>query len=68
MGDSIGAAVRATSQVPGQSSGWLNLLGDLPLIQSDKLPAVAAALACHEVVVPVTSAASTQDSALIGQI
>ena len=49
MGDSIAAAVRATLQ----STGWLILPADLPLIQSDTLRAVAAALTGHEVVVPV---------------
>ena len=49
MGDSIAAAVRATAQ----AAGWLILPGDLPLIQSDTLRAVAAALNAHEVVVPV---------------
>ncbi|MDO9167162.1 MAG: nucleotidyltransferase family protein [Rhodoferax sp.] len=49
MGDSIAAAVRATSH----AAGWLILPGDLPLIQSDTLHAVAAALGSHEVVVPV---------------
>lgn len=49
MGDSIAAAVRATSQ----AAGWLILPGDLPLLQSDTLRAVAGALNEHEVVVPV---------------
>jgi molybdenum cofactor cytidylyltransferase len=49
MGDSIAAAVRAT----GAAAGWLILPGDLPLIQSDTLRAVAAALRQHAVVVPV---------------
>ncbi len=49
MGDSIAAAVRATAQ----AAGWLILPGDLPLIQSDTLRAVAAALRTHAVVVPV---------------
>lgn len=49
MGDSIAAAVRATSQ----AAGWLILPGDLPLIQSGTLRALAAALSDHEVVVPV---------------
>jgi len=49
MGDSIAAAVQAT----WPSTGWLILPADLPLIQSDTLRAVAAALAHHEVVVPV---------------
>ncbi|RSZ36055.1 MULTISPECIES: NTP transferase domain-containing protein [unclassified Variovorax] len=40
MGDSIGAAVRAT---PG-AAGWLILPGDLPLVQPATLQAVAAAL------------------------
>src|SRR5213076_1331105 len=41
MGDSIAAAVRATSD----AWGWLILPGDLPLIQPDSLLAVADALA-----------------------
>lgn len=49
MGDSIAAAVRATPR----ASGWLILPGDLPLIQSDTLRAVAMALSEREVVVPV---------------
>ena len=49
MGDSIAAAVRATSQ----AAGWLILPGDLPLLQNDTLRAVAVALSDHEVVVPV---------------
>jgi molybdenum cofactor cytidylyltransferase len=49
MGDSIAAAVRAT----GAAAGWLVLPGDLPLIQSETLLAVAAALRQHAVVVPV---------------
>jgi len=40
MGDSIAAAVRATSQ----AAGWLILPGDLPLVRPDTLQAVAAAL------------------------
>lgn len=53
MGDSIAAAVRATWQSSAQTAGWLILPGDLPLIQSDTLRAVAAALSVHEVVVPI---------------
>lgn len=49
MGDSIAAAVRATSQ----AAGWLILPGDLPLIQSDTLRVITAALSNHDVVVPV---------------
>ena len=49
MGDSIAAAVQATAQ----SSGWLILPGDLPLIQPDTLRAVAQALTRHAAVVPV---------------
>lgn len=49
MGDSIAAAVRATSQ----AVGWLILPGDLPLIQSATLCTVAAALTGHEVVLPL---------------
>jgi len=48
MGDSIAAAVRATSD----AWGWLILPGDLPLIQPDSLLAVADALANYDVVVP----------------
>ena len=48
MGDSIAAAVRATSQ----ANGWLIVLGDLPLIQADTLRSLAVALANHDVVVP----------------
>ena len=48
MGDSIAAAVRATSR----ACGWLILPGDLPLIRSDTLRAVAAALKGAQVVVP----------------
>ena len=48
MGDSIAAAVRST---PG-AAGWLILPGDLPLIQSQTLLAVAAALQQHGVVLP----------------
>lgn len=40
MGDSIAAAVRATSG----AAGWLILPGDLPLVQAHTLQAVAAAL------------------------
>ncbi len=49
MGDSIAAAVRTTRT----AAGWLILPGDLPLVQSDTLLAVAAALQQHAVVVPV---------------
>jgi molybdenum cofactor cytidylyltransferase len=49
MGDSIAAAVRATPD----ASGWLVLPGDLPLIRSDTLQQLAAALAHADVVVPV---------------
>jgi molybdenum cofactor cytidylyltransferase len=49
MGDSIAAAVRATAQ----ASGWLILPADLPLIQSDTLRRVAAALQDHDVVLPM---------------
>jgi len=48
MGDSIAAAVRATSS----SQGWLILPGDLPLIQAATLNLIAGALASSEVVVP----------------
>jgi molybdenum cofactor cytidylyltransferase len=49
MGDSIAAAVRATAQ----ASGWLIVLGDLPLIQSSSLQTLAQALGTHDVVIPV---------------
>lgn len=49
MGDSIAAAVRATPD----ASGWLIVLGDLPLIQTRTLRTLAQALALHDVVVPV---------------
>ena len=49
MGDSIAAAVRATRP----AHGWLILPGDLPLLRSDSLRAVASALFGQEVVVPV---------------
>ena len=49
MGDSIGAAVRATAQAPG----WLVLPADLPLVQASTLRAVADALQVHPAVVPV---------------
>ncbi|MDP3618197.1 MAG: nucleotidyltransferase family protein [Ramlibacter sp.] len=48
MGDSIAAAVRATPQ----AGGWLILPGDLPLIQSSTLQAVAAAIEGGTVVLP----------------
>jgi molybdenum cofactor cytidylyltransferase len=49
MGDSIAAAVRATAA----AAGWLILPGDLPLVRSATLRAVAAAMQHHAVVVPV---------------
>ncbi len=49
MGDSIAAAVRATSD----AAGWLVLPGDLPLVSPDSLRAVASALASASVVLPV---------------
>ncbi len=49
MGDSIAAAVAATRD----ADGWLVLPGDLPLVQSSTLLAVADLLALHAVVVPV---------------
>ena len=49
MGDSIAAAVRATST----AQGWLIVLGDLPLIQPSTLRTLAQALGAHDVVVPV---------------
>jgi molybdenum cofactor cytidylyltransferase len=48
MGDTIAAAVRATQD----AAGWLILPGDLPLIQSSTLLAVAAHLVQSPVVVP----------------
>jgi molybdenum cofactor cytidylyltransferase len=48
MGDSIAAAVHATRDAPG----WLILPGDLPLVRSETLRAVAAALQHHSVVLP----------------
>jgi len=48
MGDSIGAAVRATTD----AGGWLILPGDLPLIQPQSLVKVAEALAATTVVLP----------------
>lgn len=48
MGDSIAAAVRATSQ----AHGWLIVLGDLPLIQPATLKVLAQALSLHDVVIP----------------
>ena len=53
MGDSIAAAVRATWKSGAHNAGWLILPGDLPLIQSATLRAVAAALNDHQVVVPI---------------
>ena len=44
MGDSIAAAVQATWQSNPATSGWLILPGDLPLVHSDTLRAIAAAL------------------------
>lgn len=49
MGDSIGAALHATSQ----ANGWLILPGDLPLVRPQTLRQVADALRQHPVVVPV---------------
>lgn len=49
MGDSIAAAVRATSQ----ASGWLIVLGDLPLVRASTLRTLAQALRLHDVVIPV---------------
>ena len=50
MGDSIAAAVRATSQ----AGGWLVLPGDLPLVLPDTLRTIASALVHGaEVVAPV---------------
>ena len=70
MGDSIAAAVRATSD----AGGWLVLPGDLPLVRPRTLQAVAAALAEHAVVLPhyrgqrghpVGFAASCRDALLL---
>ena len=52
MGDSIAAAVAAARKSTPQASGWLILPGDLPLIQSSTLLAVAQALRDADVVVP----------------
>ena len=52
MGDSVAAAVRATWHSAAKT-GWLILPGDLPLIQSATLRAVACALTQHRVVVPL---------------
>jgi molybdenum cofactor cytidylyltransferase len=49
MGDSIAAAVAANPE----AVGWLVLPADLPLIQSSTLLAIAAALAKHDVVLPL---------------
>ena len=49
MGDSIAAAVRATQD----ASGWLMVLGDLPLVQPATLRTLAQLLEHHSVVVPV---------------
>jgi molybdenum cofactor cytidylyltransferase len=49
MGDSIAAAVRATPD----AAGWLVLPGDLPLVRSDTLRAVAQALAQYAVAIPM---------------
>ena len=49
MGDSIAAAVAATSH----ARGWLILPADLPMVQSQTLRAVAQTLARHTAVVPV---------------
>lgn len=49
MGDSIAAAVLATSQ----ANGWLIVLGDLPLIRATTLRTLAQALGAHDVVIPV---------------
>jgi molybdenum cofactor cytidylyltransferase len=48
MGDSISAAVAATSD----AWGWLVLPADLPLIRADTLVAIADALEHYDVVVP----------------
>ncbi|MBK6651689.1 MAG: nucleotidyltransferase family protein [Betaproteobacteria bacterium] len=54
MGDSIAAAVRATSG----ANGWLILPGDLPLVQPETLFAVATALKAGGIVVPVHACAT----------
>ncbi|ODS66240.1 MAG: molybdopterin-guanine dinucleotide biosynthesis protein MobA [Acidovorax sp. SCN 65-108] len=48
MGDSIAAAVRATSH----AAGWLVLPGDLPLVRPDTLQMLAQAVAKRAVTVP----------------
>lgn len=52
MGDSIAAAVKATSE----AQGWLVLPGDLPLVRAETLRAVASAMRQEgaEIVVPVS--------------
>ena len=52
MGDAIAAAVAAARRHAPQAAGWLVLPGDLPLVQSSTLWAVAQALQGAEVVVP----------------
>jgi len=49
MGDSIAAAVKATSE----AHGWLILPADLPCVQPETLQRVASALTEHPVVVPM---------------
>jgi molybdenum cofactor cytidylyltransferase len=49
MGSSIAAGVQATADAPG----WLVLPGDLPLIETASITAVAQALQAHAAVVPV---------------
>ena len=58
MGTSIASGVAATAQ----STGWLILPGDLPLIQAHSLRAVALALATHAVVVPTVLLRPPRDS------
>jgi molybdenum cofactor cytidylyltransferase len=53
MGDTIAAAVRATSD----AAGWLILPGDLPLVQAATLLTVAEALTQHAVAVPMFNGA-----------
>jgi molybdenum cofactor cytidylyltransferase len=56
MGDSIAAAVSSTQD----ANGWLVLPADLPLIQSETLLRVAAALQTADVVQPVFEQAGEQ--------
>ncbi|MBV6848774.1 nucleotidyltransferase family protein [Xanthomonas euvesicatoria] len=49
MGDSIARGVTATAN----AAGWLILPGDLPLVRTQSLTAVAQGLATHPVVLPI---------------